>query len=75
LKISGLDFDLFVDLRMESVYRRWIQEKDIRDNAKGGSDPNIGFDDMSRELHTTLGTAKWQVIAGFCCKFQSRIVY
>jgi hypothetical protein len=60
---------------MESVYRRWIQEKDIRDNTKGSSDPNVGFFDMSRELHTALGTAKWQVISSSDCKFQSRIVY
>lgn len=60
---------------MESVYRRWIQEKDICDGSNESSDSNFGFADVSKELHTALGTAKWQVIAGFSCIFQSRIIY
>lgn len=38
--------------RMESVYRLWIQER--RDGLK----PD---DELRRELHTVLGTAKWQL--------------
>ncbi|XP_078164081.1 syntaxin/t-SNARE family protein [Carex rostrata] len=47
--------------RMESVYRRWIQEKDICDGSNESSDLNFGFVDVSKELHTALGTAKWQL--------------
>ncbi|KAJ3673936.1 hypothetical protein LUZ60_005928 [Juncus effusus] len=43
--------------RMESVYRSWIQERN------NGLDQNsdLGLSDLPRELHTALGTAKWQL--------------
>ncbi|KAJ1686990.1 hypothetical protein LUZ63_018380 [Rhynchospora breviuscula] len=47
--------------RMESVHRRWVQEKVMCENSNQNSELNLGFADVSRELHTTLGTAKWQL--------------
>lgn len=40
--------------RMESVYRMWARER------CDGFESKI-LDDLRRELHITLGTAKWQV--------------
>lgn len=40
--------------RMESKYRRWIHRK--------GDAVDSSSDDLRRELQTTLGTTKWQVI-------------
>lgn len=39
---------------MESVYRLWVRER------CDGSEPEF-LDELRRELHITLGTAKWQV--------------
>uniref|UniRef100_A0A6N2M1Z6 Syntaxin 6/10/61 N-terminal domain-containing protein n=1 Tax=Salix viminalis TaxID=40686 RepID=A0A6N2M1Z6_SALVM len=39
---------------MESAYRVWIREK------REGSEPG-DLDELSRELQTALGTAKWQL--------------
>jgi hypothetical protein len=42
--------------RLESVYRLWVQER-------SGGDPEVAAaGELRRELHTALGTAKWQVI-------------
>ncbi|KAK3150810.1 hypothetical protein QOZ80_3AG0238100 [Eleusine coracana subsp. coracana] len=41
--------------RMESMYRLWMQER-------SGSDPEAApAGELRRELHTALGTAKWQL--------------
>lgn len=44
--------------RMESVYKIWVQERSGGDSALGGE---VGAVELRRELHTALGTAKWQV--------------
>ena len=43
--------------RLESMYRMWIRDHRHRFNSEVS-------DELRRELHTALGTAKWQV--GFC---------
>lgn len=45
---------VFLFGRMESAYRVWTREK------REGSEPE-DLDELSRELQTALGTAKWQV--------------
>uniref|UniRef100_A0A0E0M6P4 Syntaxin 6/10/61 N-terminal domain-containing protein n=1 Tax=Oryza punctata TaxID=4537 RepID=A0A0E0M6P4_ORYPU len=51
--------------RMESVYRRWLQERKeagggaVEAAERGGWGRAAG--DLRRELHTALGTAKWQL--------------
>ncbi|KAL5230564.1 hypothetical protein ABZP36_029340 [Zizania latifolia] len=45
--------------RMESVYRRWVQERKVGGAVEAAVRRNAG--DLRRELHTTLGTAKWQL--------------
>jgi hypothetical protein len=45
---------IFIFGRMESAYRMWTREK------REGSKPE-DLDQLSRELQTALGTAKWQV--------------
>uniref|UniRef100_A0A0E0EWS9 Syntaxin 6/10/61 N-terminal domain-containing protein n=1 Tax=Oryza meridionalis TaxID=40149 RepID=A0A0E0EWS9_9ORYZ len=52
--------------RMESVYRRWLQErKEVGggavEAAAGGGGWGRAAGDLRRELHTALGTAKWQL--------------
>lgn len=54
--------------RMESVYRRWLQErKEVGGGAvetaaeRDGGGWGRAAGDLRRELHTALGTAKWQV--------------
>uniref|UniRef100_A0A0E0B987 Syntaxin 6/10/61 N-terminal domain-containing protein n=1 Tax=Oryza glumipatula TaxID=40148 RepID=A0A0E0B987_9ORYZ len=54
--------------RMESVYRRWLQErKEVGGGAvdaaaeRGGGGWGRAAGDLRRELHTALGTAKWQL--------------
>ncbi|KAK8933768.1 hypothetical protein KSP39_PZI015247 [Platanthera zijinensis] len=46
--------------RMESVYRRWMYGKSCPSKSSGGGwDPSA--DDLRRDLHAALGTAKWQL--------------
>jgi len=48
--------------RMESVYRIWVQERsggDLEAAGVTGGGPTAA--ELRRELHTALGTAKWQV--------------
>nr|CAD1837856.1 unnamed protein product [Ananas comosus var. bracteatus] len=45
--------------RMESVYRRWIQERRGATKPSGGAE--FASAELQRELHTVLGTAKWQL--------------
>ncbi|XP_006662277.1 uncharacterized protein LOC102706505 [Oryza brachyantha] len=54
--------------RMESVYRRWLQERKVGGGgveAAAASAAGGGWwraaGDLRRELHTALGTAKWQL--------------
>ncbi|XP_037425917.1 uncharacterized protein LOC119291285 [Triticum dicoccoides] len=44
--------------RMESVYKIWVQERSGGGSALGGE---VGAAELRRELHTALGTAKWQL--------------
>lgn len=44
---------------MESLYRRWVAERKAASNDTGNGEDASG--DLLRELHTALGTAKWQV--------------
>jgi hypothetical protein len=39
---------------MESAYRAWLRERRERSNP-------VELKELSRELQTALGTAKWQV--------------
>ncbi|XP_072991271.1 uncharacterized protein [Typha latifolia] len=41
--------------RMESVYRRWVQER------KGAVESEFASGELRRELQMALGTAKWQL--------------
>lgn len=50
------------------MYRRWLQErKEVGGGAvetaaeRGGGGWGRAAGDLRRELHTALGTAKWQV--------------
>lgn len=43
--------------RLESMYRMWIRDRSDGFNSEMS-------DELRRELHTAVGTAKWQV--GFC---------
>ncbi|XP_028555124.1 uncharacterized protein LOC110096179 isoform X1 [Dendrobium catenatum] len=43
--------------RMESVYRRWM----IHEKRPGGGVKDLSAAELRRELHTALGTAKWQL--------------
>lgn len=48
--------------RMESVYRIWVQERsggDLEAAGVSGGGPTAA--ELRRELHTALGTAKWQL--------------
>nr|AAK91319.1 Unknown protein [Oryza sativa Japonica Group] len=60
--------------RMESVYRRWLQErKEVGGGAvetaaeRGGGGWGRAAGDLRRELHTALGTAKWQMDYALIC--------
>ena len=47
---------------MESVYRIWVQERSGGDpEAAGVTGGGPTAAELRRELHTALGTAKWQV--------------
>ncbi|PKA49778.1 Syntaxin-61 [Apostasia shenzhenica] len=46
--------------RMESVYRRWMHEKQVVSNP-ACTDGDAATAELRRELHTALGTAKWQL--------------
>lgn len=48
---------------MESKYRSWIHEKE------NPSESVDSIEDLRRELQTTLGTTKWQVISISSIKF------
>lgn len=41
---------------MESTYRTWV-------HAKKDESTMWDVEELSRDLHTTLGTTKWQVIS------------
>ncbi|XP_008780898.1 uncharacterized protein LOC120103737 isoform X2 [Phoenix dactylifera] len=45
--------------RMESLYRRWIAERKAASSNTGNGEDASG--ELLRELHTALGTAKWQL--------------
>lgn len=45
--------------RLESIYRQWIQERQQTSKLPGGSEDVSA--ELHRELHTALGTAKWQL--------------
>ncbi|XP_010906264.1 uncharacterized protein [Elaeis guineensis] len=45
--------------RMESVYRRWIYERKAASSGAGNGEDVSG--ELLGELHTALGTAKWQL--------------
>ncbi|XP_073107941.1 uncharacterized protein [Elaeis guineensis] len=45
--------------RMESLYRRWISERKAASSDTGNGEDASG--ELLRELHTALGTAKWQL--------------
>ncbi|KAK8962674.1 hypothetical protein KSP40_PGU022772 [Platanthera guangdongensis] len=45
--------------RMELVFRRWMREKDAAISSEG--EGNSFASDLQRDLHTALGTAKWQL--------------
>lgn len=43
-----------ISCRMESTYRTWVHS--IKDSSG-----HWNSDELHRDLHTALGTAKWQV--------------
>nr|XP_010905268.1 uncharacterized protein LOC105032508 [Elaeis guineensis] len=45
--------------RLESIYRQWIQERKQASKLPGRSE--CASVELHRELHTALGTAKWQL--------------
>ncbi|KAF8717988.1 hypothetical protein HU200_025454 [Digitaria exilis] len=47
--------------RMESVYRIWVQERSAGDSEAAGVNGGPTDAELRRELHTALGTAKWQL--------------
>ncbi|KAL6648604.1 hypothetical protein ACP70R_012828 [Stipagrostis hirtigluma subsp. patula] len=48
--------------RMESVYRIWVQERSGGDSGTAAADSGgLTVGELRRELHTALGTAKWQL--------------
>lgn len=46
---------------MESVYRVWVQERSGGDSEAASVTGGPTAAQLRRELHTALGTAKWQV--------------
>lgn len=66
LGVLGIFFSSFLCIcfgRMESKYRSWIHEKE------NPSESVDSIEDLRRELQTTLGTTKWQVISISSIKF------
>jgi hypothetical protein len=55
--------------RMESVYKIWVQERSGDPEAALGGE--VSAVELRRELHTALGTAKWQVKFCFLCLSRS----
>ncbi|WVZ55935.1 hypothetical protein U9M48_006533 [Paspalum notatum var. saurae] len=47
--------------RMESVYRKWVQERSGGDSEAASVSGGPAAAELRRELHTALGTAKWQL--------------
>ncbi|XP_062210292.1 uncharacterized protein LOC133911866 [Phragmites australis] len=47
--------------RMESVYRIWVQERSRGDPGAAAVGGELAAGELRRELHTALGTAKWQL--------------
>ncbi|WOL16962.1 hypothetical protein Cni_G25750 [Canna indica] len=45
--------------RLESVYRQWMKQREDTSKLAGGNEFDPG--ELRRELHTALGTAKWQL--------------
>ncbi|XP_042428858.1 uncharacterized protein LOC122015860 isoform X1 [Zingiber officinale] len=45
--------------RLESVYRQFVHERENASKSSGGVQFSSG--ELKRELHTVLGTAKWQL--------------
>ncbi|CAL9050704.1 unnamed protein product [Musa banksii] len=45
--------------RLESVYRQWTYTRESASKSAGRDEPVSG--ELKRELHTALGTAKWQL--------------
>lgn len=45
--------------RLESVYRQWTYTRESTSKSAGRDEPVSG--ELKRELHTALGTAKWQL--------------
>lgn len=57
-------FNYYYLRRMESVYRIWVQEGSGGvgvDSEAAGVSGGPTAAELRRELHTALGTAKWQV--------------
>ncbi|TVU47998.1 hypothetical protein EJB05_07617 [Eragrostis curvula] len=47
--------------RMESLYRVWMQERSGGDPEAAAAGGVLATGELRRELHTALGTAKWQL--------------
>ncbi|KAL6867633.1 hypothetical protein ACP4OV_015657 [Aristida adscensionis] len=47
--------------RMESVYKIWVQERSGDDPGAASVSGGLSAGELRRELHTALGTAKWQL--------------
>lgn len=64
--ISCWLFDFSIG-RLESVYRQFLHNRENASKSSGGVQFSSG--ELKRELHTVLGTAKWQVFVEFFEQF------